>query len=173
VNDYRQKLDEFFGPQGPALSTLYPAEDDKRVRDQTGRVFTDMLWGAPIRHLANLHAANGYPTYRYVFSRTSKQYPLSTMGAHHGCELAFLFGHPATPDDVDRKVVDITQGYWVHFAAKGDPNGGDLPKWPRFSANADVLVEIENGVTLRENYRAKQYDALDRHAAETKAATQH
>jgi para-nitrobenzyl esterase len=171
VNDYRQKLDEAFGPQGPGVATLYPAEDDKSVREQTGRVFTDMLWGAPIRRLARLHTANGLPTYRYVFSRTSKQFPLSTMGAHHGCELAFLFGHPATPDDVDTAVVTIMQEYWVNFAAKGDPNGSDLKKWPRFSANGDVLVEIENGVAVRDNYRAKQYDVMDQHGGETKPAT--
>jgi para-nitrobenzyl esterase len=162
VADFRQKLNEAFVPQVSDVAALYPVDNDKAVRDATGQVFTDMLWGAPIRHLARLHAANGRPTYRYVFSRTSKQFPLSMMKAHHGCELAFLFGRPAMADDADKKVVDLMQGYWVNFATKADPNGGSLVKWPRCTAGAEALVEIENGAELREHYREKQYDAMDR-----------
>jgi para-nitrobenzyl esterase len=168
VADFRLKLDEAFAPQVSEVAALYPVENDKAVRDATGQVFTDMLWGAPIRHLARLHAANGRPTYRYVFSRTSKQFPLSMMKAHHGCELAFLFGRPAMPDDVDKQVVDVVQVYWVNFATKGDPNGGSLVKWPRYAAGTDALVEIENGVEVREHYRDKQYDAMDRKFRESK-----
>jgi para-nitrobenzyl esterase len=159
--DFSRSIDESFGKEGPAVAAAYPVENDKAARDVSARIFTDMLWGAPIRHLARLHAANGHPTYRYVFSRTSKQFPLSTMGAHHGCELSFLFGHPATPDETDKKVVELMQGYWVAFATTGDPNGGSLPKWPRFAAGADTLIEIEDGAAVREHYREKQYDAMD------------
>jgi para-nitrobenzyl esterase len=160
--EFGRTLDESFGKEGPAAAAAYPVADDKAVRDASARVYTDMIWGAPIRHLARLHTANGQPTYRYVFSRTSKQFPLSQMGAHHGCELSFLFGHPTTPDETDKKVVEIMQDYWVAFAATGDPNGGSLPKWPRFAAGGDTLVEIDDGVAVREHYRGKQYDVMDR-----------
>jgi para-nitrobenzyl esterase len=166
--EYREKIDDAFGADAGAVAALYPVGEGKTIREQSVRIFTDMLWGAPIRHLARQHAANGNPTYRYVFSRGSKQPPLSFMGAHHGCELAFLFGNPTNPDELDKKVVDLIQSYWVNFAAKGDPNGGSLMKWPRLASETDMLVEFENGATVREHYRAKQYDVMDRTSASRK-----
>jgi para-nitrobenzyl esterase len=161
--EYRKQLDENFGPLAPEVAALYPVEGDKQVRDVTSRLLTDLSWAAPTRHLARLHAANGHPTYRYVFSRGSRLPFLAPLGAHHGCELAYVFGQVANADAAEKKLEDLVQAYWVNFAAKGNPNNGaDLPKWPRFSADKDALVEFENGAEVREGYRAKQFDLMDK-----------
>lgn len=161
VAPFYKKIEEDFGPQAAALIQAFPATDEKSIRDAAVHLVSDMVFGAQARHAARLHAKNGYPTYRYVFSRGSKQFPLSAMGAHHACEIAFLFGQPANPDATDKKVVDLIQGYWIHFADKGDPNGEGLPEWPKLSLEDDTLIEIEDGVTIRKNYRGQQLDAAD------------
>jgi para-nitrobenzyl esterase len=160
--DLHKRIDEEFGPAASEIAALYPVKDDKDIRAECWRLSTDVAWGAPTREFARLHAHNGYPTYRYVFSRGSKQGMLAALGAHHGCELAYVFGFgpQAKPDAADKKVVDIVQAYWANFATKDDPNGNGLPRWPRFAAGPDTLIEIEDGVTVREHYREKQYDAL-------------
>lgn len=170
--DYQRRLDERFGATGAEINALYPAKDVKEIRNECFRLSTDIAWGAPTRTLARLHAHNGYPTYRYVFSRGTKQFPLATLGAHHGCELAYVFGvgPTAKPDADDKKVIDLVQGYWINFAATGDPNGNALPKWPKFTAGSDTLVEIENGVDVREHYREKEFNALDKSTGEAKPA---
>jgi para-nitrobenzyl esterase len=163
VADYQRKIDDTFGAQGATVAADYPVKDAKEIKDATVRLLTDMKWAAPVRHAAQLHSSKGNPTYRYVFSRGSKQAFLAPLGAHHGCELAYVFGVQA-PDDPDaKKVIDLVQGYWVNFAAKGDPNGNGLVKWPKFSANGDPLLEFEDGATVREHYRQKYLDAMDKH----------
>jgi para-nitrobenzyl esterase len=170
--DYRKRIDDTFGTQAATVASFYPAEAAKDIRDATVRLMTDMRWAAPVRHAARLHSSKGYPTYRYVFSRGSKQAFLASLGAHHGCELAYVFGVQAPGDDEAKKVIDLVQGYWVNFAARGDPNGDGLPKWPKFSAGADPLMEIENDAEVREHYREKQLDAMDaqRRGAKTGAS---
>jgi para-nitrobenzyl esterase len=172
VADYQHKIDETFGA-GSDLASLYPAKDDKTIKDACIHLTTDLAWSSPTRNLARLHAHNGYPTYRYVFSRGTKQFPLTALGAHHGCELAYVFGFgpQSKPDETEKKAVDLVQGYWLDFAAKGDPNGKGLPNWPKFAAGPDTLIEIEDGVAVREHYREKQLDALDKHQRSNGAET--
>jgi para-nitrobenzyl esterase len=163
VADYEKKIQDTFGAQATAIAENYPVRDDKGIRDASVRLLTDMKWAAPVRQAARLHSSKGYPTYRYVFSRGSKQPFLATLGAHHGCELAYVFGVQAPDDPEAKKVIDLVEGYWVNFAAKGDPNGNGLPKWPKFTSDTDPLVEIENDAVVREHYREKYLDAMDKH----------
>src|SRR5262249_13306653 len=135
----------------------------KDIRDASIRLMTDMRWAAPVRHAARLHSSKGYPTYRYVFSRGSKQPFLSALKAHHGCELAYVFGVQAPDDPEAKQVIDLVQGYWTNFAAKGDPNGQGLPRWPKFTSGADPLMEFENDAQVREHYREKYLDAVEKH----------
>ena len=37
-------------------------------------------------------------------------------------------------------------GAWVRFAATGDPNGGELPKWPVYTRANDAHMEFGNVV---------------------------
>jgi para-nitrobenzyl esterase len=46
------------------------------------------------------------------------------------------------------------QQYWTNFAKNGDPNGGNLPKWPRFDPAARGFIEFtDNGPVAREGLR--------------------
>jgi para-nitrobenzyl esterase len=169
--DYRRKIDDTFGGQAATVAEMYPVKADKDIRDACIKLMTDMHWCAPVREAARLHSTKGYPTYRYVFSRGSKQPFLATLGAHHGCELSYVFGVQSPDDPEAKKVIDLVQGYWVNFAAKGDPNGDSLTKWPKFTTDNDALVEIENGATVREHYRTKELDAMDKQRGDAKTAT--
>ena len=42
------------------------------------------------------------------------------------------FGVPL--GDAGRRVGDAMRRYWLHFAATGDPNDADLPRWPAYTA---------------------------------------
>ena len=38
-------------------------------------------------------------------------------------------------------------GYWSSFAATGDPNSADGPRWPRFGSGSRVLSLAPDGIT--------------------------
>ena len=63
-------------------------------------------------------------------------------------------------DGSDERVVELTQGYWVNFAKKGDPNGPGLPQWPRYDAD-DIAMEISTEPAQRPGFRKAKLDLHD------------
>ena len=51
--------------------------------------------------------------------------------------------------------------YWVHFARTGDPNGGDLPAWPRYAAEADEWLEFGSELGVTTGVRKDKLDLFD------------
>ena len=70
----------------------------------------------------------------------------ATRGAYHGSEINYVFNNLYAVDrpwtDTDRKIADIMSSYWANFAATGDPNGNDLPKWPAFDPKSLTTMEL-------------------------------
>jgi len=70
-------------------------------------------------------------------------------GAFHSSEIAYalntlyMSNRPFT--DADRKIADMLSSYWANFAAKGDPNGKGLPRWPAVSEKPDITMQVGDG----------------------------
>ena len=48
---------------------------------------------------------------------------------------------------------------WTNFAKTGDPNGGDLPKWPKFDAKSRNYLEFATtGPVVRQSLRRPYCD---------------
>jgi para-nitrobenzyl esterase len=95
--------------------------------------------------------------YFYLFSR---ERPGSDvwLGAHHAAELPYVFGTgrdilpwPAADLDLSKTMAR----YWVQFAHSGDPNGGDLPQWPRMSAEKPSYMDLGDSVRVASDIEAE------------------
>ncbi len=53
--------------------------------------------------------------------------------------------------EADHLLRDQLSGYWLSFAATGDPNGAGLPGWPAFAEAPEQVMELgtPSGMTDR------------------------
>jgi para-nitrobenzyl esterase len=95
------------------------------------------------------HSRAGNRSFQFQFSRvpTGRE----SVGAAHGSEIPYVFGtlaiagrNPNAPkyDSTDTMVSDQMQQYWTNFARTGDPNGGSLPKWPKFDPAQRAYIDF-------------------------------
>jgi len=137
----------------------------------TNRDEGDEWPGAPTRTFARLMNSHGMPTYVYMFSRVGDDSANRARGAYHSAEITFVFGrpHPLQPSagstPYDSTVAEAMSDYWVAFATSGNPNGpptaGKWPRWPRYSAATDALLEIGPEIAPRTMVKRAVYDSLD------------
>jgi para-nitrobenzyl esterase len=106
-----------------------------------------------------------------MFSRVGDDSANRARGAYHSAEITFVFGraHPLQPSAgstiYDPTVADAMSDYWVAFATSGDPNGpptaAKWPRWPRYNARTDALLEIGPEIAPRTMVKRTVYDSLD------------
>ena len=110
-----------------------------------------MVMGA--RDTATTITAAGVPVYAYRFSYVAESAG-RREGAGHATDIPFFFDTidvpyqgETTPRDTGMSKAMST--YMVNFAKRGDPNGGTLPVWPRYSRATDVIANFaEDGTVI-------------------------
>ncbi len=141
-----------FGQWNAQAKAAYDPDGSTDLATLVSRANDDFGQAEPARFAACAFAANGSPVYLYRFSyvQTAMRERLRT-GTPHGGEIPFVFGTlgaggfgplPPPPTAQDQAVSRMTQSYWVNFARTGDPNGADLPAWPRYDPSKNLIFDF-------------------------------
>jgi carboxylesterase type B len=130
---------------------------------------TEKDWCTAVEQFA-WHAATGDPAYQYEFARVSPE--REANGATHAAELPYVFGtldHPIVipglpaqvATAVDTQVSSAMQQYWTNFAKTGDPNGGQLPVWPKFDTSTRAYIPfLDTGPVAKAGLRRPYCDVF-------------
>ena len=145
------------------LLVHYGATSPDSVQAAVDHLLHDMFFAGPVRTQATTHVKVTSPVWLYHFTRVPPTDWGATMGAHHAAELVYVFGgmrpRSATPSgdplalmtmgdwtEVDRQLSETMMGYWVQFAATGNPNRDGLPAWTEFDALTDQHLTLGESV---------------------------
>ncbi len=134
----------------------------------------DFFFGSQ-RWLVKHHAENGHPAWLYYFSRVLETQLGKITGAAHGAETPYVFQSLdaiASANDSstgggaisasDRTYAKQISAIWVNFARTGNPNGPNLPEWPAFEPDADVLLEFgQDKPVIRHDFEAKRMQFIE------------
>ncbi len=151
--DFPPFLVSLAGPRVPA--------DDASAMAAFVAFETNVRFAWDMRAWARLHAgaARGH-TYLYRFGHA----PPNAAGAHHGAEMAYVFGHALDSrwTDDDRQLAERLGAYWTRFAEAGDPNGVGLPEWPAFTPPNEQALLIDGELHAGAMPNASELDAIGR-----------
>jgi len=157
VEDYTKYVNQTFGDKAQQVLTMYPAADDTQAKASANRVITLYTWTCPSKVFAGAMANVKSLAYLYYFTRVPPGG--KAFGARHGIEINYVFGNfvpfmsPLKAeqyfDDTDRALSEAIIGYWVTFAANGDPNKAGLTQWPAYDASTGQYVEFGDTIQVK------------------------
>jgi para-nitrobenzyl esterase len=139
-------IGKFYGPLAPRALELYglagtPQTGAYPPYGPAGPQFsTDTFFRCGAVATAIEHSAK-YSTFEYEFTIGDP-----ATGTPHSGELQYVFGKRGVKEtsDPDPKLSGQVQTYWTNFVKTGNPNGGNLPAWPKYDAVKRGYLELTN-----------------------------
>lgn len=156
-----------FGPDAMAeFDACYPSADKAETQRSADTLIGDLVISEQTWEWLGEHrATGGAPVYGYQFDYESPYSPK----ALHTAEIPFIFGNllpsPQRPKGLpsgaeDRHLSDVMIGYWTNFAASGDPNGPNLPHWPRYDGAGTQVMRFGATIAAQQESVTRRFQLL-------------
>jgi para-nitrobenzyl esterase len=169
VDSFTAQAQTDFGANAKKFLAVYPATTDAEAVTSAGDFISDRFIAYSTWRWLEAQVATGKaPVYRYRLDLGSPgdKYHLAILGAFHSDDIEYVFGTlDSRPEAVwrpeDRKLSDQIGTYWTNFARTGDPNGGDLPKWPIYGPTEWQVMHLDATSEAKPDEHRDRYLFLD------------
>jgi para-nitrobenzyl esterase len=144
--EYQTALGRTFGADTAKVVAQYPSASFKTANDALNVVANDSFFACPARRLARNAAAAGADVFLYAFHHAPEMPLIPGLGSYHAAEFSYIFGFDtvlAKTQDDELPLATLMRGYWTRFVNTGDPNGGDAPSWPKYTAAGDQNLGLD------------------------------
>ena len=151
---YREFFESRFGQSVGQAMEMFPAPRDKDIGSAIDNVIAVAANARPAQLTAQAIERKGIKAYVYQFTRVPQTALARKAGAHHGVDLAYVFGNMTEAgafDEVDRNLSQAVMQYWVNFARTGNPNGNGLPIWPEYRTQEDLTMEFGDKLKINKD----------------------
>jgi para-nitrobenzyl esterase len=140
-----------YGSLAPLAMAAYAIDTHTGRTAAADEWLNDALMTCPSAAMATLNVAAGHPAFLYQFRRSIPGKGERELGSFHSLELPYVFGALRSPvwdwltfQKLDDSLAATIETYWTNFAKTGDPNGGGLPPWHRYTVGAEPYMEFGN-----------------------------
>lgn len=127
------------------------------------------------REASAMIADKGVPVWGYRFSYVADS--IGQGGAQHATDIPYFFDNTAIKYGAqttakDEGVGEAMSSYLANFVKRGDPNGGTLPNWPRYTRANDTLADFaaDGKVVVARDPWGADIDRLSQALAAAKAS---
>jgi len=171
VDDFETHVRTVYPIVADDALAMYQATAPESARTAIDHLVHDMLIAGPVRTQAVTHVKVTSPVWLYHFTRVPPTDRGATLGSHHAAEIGYVFGtmkprRTASEEaqlggsdrganeftgegdwtETDHQLSETMMGYWVQFAATGNPNREGLPAWTEFDALTNQHLTLGDSV---------------------------
>lgn len=170
AESFKQWAEKEFGANAAEFLKLYPANTDAEAVQSAGDFASDnFIVYSTWRWLEAQVDTGNAPVYRYRFDLggPGDKFHPAAIGAFHSDDIEYVFGTLDSRPEAkwrpeDYKLSDEIGEYWTNFARTGNPNGDDLPNWPRYEAHNWEVMHLDATSGARPDATRARHEFLER-----------
>jgi para-nitrobenzyl esterase len=154
--DFKQQAKEKYGEKADKFLKLFPSGTDAEAEQSQLALSGLQTFGVQVYAWMNLQNKTGKsPVFMYHFERAvpyrEDQKP---FGAFHTGEVPYAYNNLHMSNrpwqQTDFQLAETMSSYWANFAANGNPNGTNLPKWTTCSPKDLKAMILAEKIEMKE-----------------------